>query len=306
MNTLEYKENKLRGSLDFPIEMHIIDAAHPRYVMPCHWHEECELIYIESGEFVYEIDMEEGLASEGDILFVSGEMLHSGIPNNCIYKCIVFSMDFLMKGSSICYSLLSPFSIGSSRVNLRLPSEDNDIHRVVRGLFDCISNMPEGYILQTQGLLYQLFGYIIQKKYYIQHSAASVGSQKRIRQLKNTLAFIESNYSSPLTLEQMAQAAEMSPKYFCYFFHNMTHHTPIDYLNRHRIDVARMRLAAGHHNITELAFECGFNDLSYFIRVFKRYVGTTPKQYIFKHVNIKDVPSQRLNNKLNADILIQQ
>lgn len=280
MNTAEYKESKSRGSSDFPVEIHLISSEHPRYVMPCHWHEECELIYIESGEFMYEIDMEEGLATEGDILFVSGEMLHSGIPNSCKYKCIVFNMDFLMKGNSACYSLLSPFAIGSSRVNLRLPSDDPDIQRVVRELFECVGSMPEGGILQTQGLLYQLFGYIIQKNCYVKHASASAGSQKRIRQLKNTLAFIESNYSSPLTLEQMAQAADMSPKYFCYFFHNMTHRTPIDYLNRHRIDVAQARLAAGHHNITEIAFECGFNDLSYFIRVFKKYVGTTPKQYI--------------------------
>ncbi len=71
----------------------------------------------------------------------------------------------------------------------------------------------------------------------------------------------------------------MSPKYFCHFFKQMTQYTPIEYLNRRRIEAACYRILSGWQSMTELTYECGFSDLSYFIRVFKRIVGVTPKQY---------------------------
>lgn len=56
----------------------------------------------------------------------------------------------------------------------------------------------------------------------------------------------------------------------------MTHQTPVDYLNRQRIEEACLQLAATDDSITEIAYRNGFNDLSYFIRTFKKYKGMTP------------------------------
>jgi AraC-like DNA-binding protein len=60
----------------------------------------------------------------------------------------------------------------------------------------------------------------------------------------------------------------------------MTHRTPIDYLNYYRIERACFKLVSTNLSITEVAFECGFNDLSYFIKTFKKYKAITPKQYL--------------------------
>ena len=102
---------------------------------------------------------------------------------------------------------------------------------------------------------------------------------KRILQLKQVLEFIEKNYANPLTLQQLSASVSMSPKYFCRFFSEMTHQTPMDYLNRQRIEEACYQLAATDDSITEIAYRNGFNDLSYFIRTFKKYKGTTPGKY---------------------------
>ena len=71
----------------------------------------------------------------------------------------------------------------------------------------------------------------------------------------------------------------MSPKYFCRFFSEMTHQTPMDYLNRQRIEQACYELSTTGDSITDIAYRNGFNDLSYFIRTFKKYKGTTPGKY---------------------------
>ena len=93
------------------------------------------------------------------------------------------------------------------------------------------------------------------------------------------LEFIEKNYANPITLQELSASVSMSPKYFCRFFSEMTHQTPVDYLNRQRIEEACLQLAATDDSITEIAYRNGFNDLSYFIRTFKKYKGMTPGKY---------------------------
>ena len=100
-----------------------------------------------------------------------------------------------------------------------------------------------------------------------------------ILQLKQVLEFIEKNYANPITLQELSASVSMSPKYFCRFFSEMTHQTPVDYLNRQRIEEACLQLAATDDSITEIAYRNGFNDLSYFIRTFKKYKGMTPGKY---------------------------
>ena len=75
----------------------------------------------------------------------------------------------------------------------------------------------------------------------------------------------------------MADSVQMSPKYFCRFFQEMTHRSPVDYLNYYRIERACYQLLTTNDTITEVAYNAGFNDL---IKTFKKYKGTTPKQYL--------------------------
>ena len=91
---------------------------------------------------------------------------------------------------------------------------------------------------------------------------------------------IESQYDQPLTLSMMAAAAGMSSKYFCRFFAVMTHRKPMDYLNHYRIERACYELSSSDATVTDVAYSCGFNDLSYFIKTFKKYKGMTPGSYV--------------------------
>ena len=71
----------------------------------------------------------------------------------------------------------------------------------------------------------------------------------------------------------------MSPKYFGAFFKQMTGKTPFDYLCTYRIEKAARMLKNTDKNVTEIAFCCGFNDLSYFIKRFKQTYGISPGSY---------------------------
>ncbi len=98
-------------------------------------------------------------------------------------------------------------------------------------------------------------------------------------QLKPVLEYIDSNYGQTITLNELSRIAGMSPKYFCSYFHSIIHRTPIDYLNYYRIERACSELSTSDLTLTEVAYRCGFSDVCYFIKTFKRYKGITPRRY---------------------------
>ena len=147
-------------------------------------------------------------------------------------------------------------------------------------MFDALRTQCSGWELITLGSLYQFLGECFKIGTYQPIKAQSFRENKRILQLKTVFELIENEYASPLTLEQLAASVHMSPKYFCRFFKAATHRTPIDYLNYYRIEAACSEMASTVKNITEVAFDAGFSNCSYFIRTFRKYKGITPGQYM--------------------------
>jgi len=142
-----------------------------------------------------------------------------------------------------------------------------------------MKHRSSGYKFRVIGALYQLLGIIIDNHMYSSASAAAIPGDKNVPKLKNVLSFIRSNYDKQITLDDMAISAGMSPKYFCYFFRDMTRKTPIEYLNMYRIEKASRKLLNSDLSVTDIAFSCGFNDLSYFIKTFKALKGITPAKF---------------------------
>ena len=91
--------------------------------------------------------------------------------------------------------------------------------------------------------------------------------------------FINANYSQALTLESMAEKYSVNADYFSKIFKKATGVGFSKYLNATRISAAQELLAITTMSATDVALECGFNDSNYFIQVFKKTHGLTPKKY---------------------------
>jgi AraC-like DNA-binding protein len=83
----------------------------------------------------------------------------------------------------------------------------------------------------------------------------------------------------PLSLEQVARAANMSAFYFCKVFKAATGLTFTHYVARARIERTKQMLLNPHTRISEAAYEAGFQSLSQFNRVFRRFAGESPTRY---------------------------
>ena len=97
--------------------------------------------------------------------------------------------------------------------------------------------------------------------------------------MKRVLKYIRDNFASEITLDDMAREAGLSTKYFCAFFKTMTGTTPVKYLLTYRIERAARKLIGSDDSITQIAYDCGFNNLSYFIKTFKTIKKITPTSY---------------------------
>lgn len=97
--------------------------------------------------------------------------------------------------------------------------------------------------------------------------------------ITTTLEFIAENYSRVLNLEEVASLNHMSVTAFCNFFKRKTGKTLVSYLNNYRISKACQMLIDSEDSIAEIAYLCGFNNISNFNRIFRNIVKQTPKEY---------------------------
>jgi len=107
--------------------------------------------------------------------------------------------------------------------------------------------------------------------------------------LSKIINFITENYNSQISLEDVANAAFMTPQAFCRYFKKHTGHTFVSFLNEVRINDACKSLISGKKAdcISGVAYKAGFNSITNFNRVFKSIIGQSPRAYIdtYNHVS---------------------
>jgi two-component system response regulator YesN len=98
--------------------------------------------------------------------------------------------------------------------------------------------------------------------------------------VKNAVNHIDLNLQKPLTLQQIAATIHVNASHLSRKFKQDVGINLIDYINLKRVEASKIYLLRGNIPITEIAFMVGFNDLNYFIRVFKKCTAMTPSQFV--------------------------
>jgi YesN/AraC family two-component response regulator len=105
-----------------------------------------------------------------------------------------------------------------------------------------------------------------------------LGSEAQ-RVVRRAMAYIHERYAEDISRDDLARHTGVSERYLTRCFRQETGVTPIVYLNRFRIQQAKILLKSGQTNVTEVALSVGFSDSSYFGRVFRDEVGISPGAY---------------------------
>lgn len=101
-------------------------------------------------------------------------------------------------------------------------------------------------------------------------------TELRLRQVET---YTSCNYARNITLSDIAQHVGMTRSSFCSFFSRETGESYMTYLNRYRLKVARGLLEQSDYNVSTICWQCGFNDLGYFGRLFRKEFGVSPSEF---------------------------
>ncbi len=285
----DYHENKSHGDPLFPYNTYLCTIPLDFQDVPLHWHNEMEIIYIKKGRGLVSIDFHSSIVSSNDIIIVKPGQLH-GISQldsySMEYENIIFSIDMLVSKhvDSIYNEFFVPFLSG----NIGFPCIIHQTDLIHNSLSQCLnkadticSSFEKGYKLALKSYLYEFF-YIL---YKYSDSQTSQTKHKNIDKVKNIIKYIETNYQHSITIEEIANISGFSASHFMKFFKKTMGTSFIDYINDYRLSMASRILISSDDTIINIAADCGFDNLSYFNRMFKRRFGITPSQYRNSNLN---------------------
>ena len=131
-----------------------------------------------------------------------------------------------------------------------------------------------GFSLRAKGLLYEILSMLEQREH--EREGAIGGGLLRAK------AYIDHHFSEHIDVDTLSRVAEMSQTNFRRRFRQTFGETAMQYRDRVRISLASQYLASGYYNVSEVGRAVGFEDVSYFVRFFKRHTGQSPGVFIKK------------------------
>lgn len=284
MENISSKEKKQHGSLSIPYsyyECHI-----PEYFpfVPLHWHKEFEINYIISGKGRFTYGNKSFVTGEGDIIIVLPGKLHAIYPYgdfNQVYDTLVFREEMLSanKEERSFISCISPMINGNCDIAAPVTRADKfycEIKKCVEQVFTNMKkNTPVADLHMKSALLYLIC--LLEENGIIK--TIKKQDDRTVAGIRSALVFINQNYMENISTGQLAEIVHLSKSYFMYCFKKATGTSVIEYVIQLRIKNACTMLRDTSAYSTEIAYACGFRNLSNFNRQFKKYTGYTPKQY---------------------------
>lgn len=272
MNTRNNYEKRITLDEEFPVDLFMNQIRSRGEYFGAHWHEHIELHYILKGRTAISCNHQMIHATEGDVIIVNSNEIHTGSCESGKLDAIViiFDLDSFSKELVQKHVLFSPLIQG-----------DEWLNHLFTSVYQENQKKESGYKLACKGLLYQLIAYLVRN--YAVENLSERESEKRKRDLErlNTvLEYIGKNYQEPVSIAQLADMMHVSVGRFGHLFKENVGMSPLSYINEVRLKKVRLMLLKHEFNISEAAMEVGFSDMNHFDRQFKKYYGCTPSEYI--------------------------
>ena len=278
---MSQKENKRHSTQLKPFSFYYCRIPDDMPDVALHWHPEIEINMLTEGEGQYQVGDSRIHAKKGDIIIVTPNILHSVYTNTRIESnTFVGSMDFI--GSTFydkaSVSYIRPIINGAKVFSPLITESDeyyNEISECVSRLFEIGNKKEDFYELMLKSELYRLI-YLLYSygKIKVQNDSA-----KRLDKIKMALQYIQENYQEELRVSELADLCHFSKAYFMSFFRKNVGIPCVEYIMQFRLKKAGEELKNTDKSVSEIAFDCGFRNLSNFNRHFKEYFGVVPKDF---------------------------
>jgi AraC-like DNA-binding protein len=259
----------------------------PYFYNPYHFHPELELVYVSRGTGTRYIGDHIESFSEGDLVLVGSNLPHLWKNDKIYYegdpylRCraivIQFREDFMGQ-----HVLELPEMkkikkmILNSRQGLKIQDKNKD---KMTALMQAMVEQPGAEKIIS--LLSLLNGIAESKdtKVLSSRSFSDDSTQIGLERINKVFAYIFENFSEEISLKKISGIANMSPTAFCRYFKTHTNKTFSSFIIETRIHHSCKLIVNENKTLSEIAFESGFNNLSYFAKLFKKIIGVSPSEY---------------------------
>lgn len=273
---------------DFLIKVQDI-PEHPSY--PKHTHDFSELVIVYEGYGINHVDGFEYPISAGDVFVIHAGQIHAYNESDHLHLINVLFDPAVIMIKSIDMSHLAGFvALFSANQQGVQPQSINCLHlkndqlvkakTIVEQLEKEIDSKKPGYRAISQSLLLLLIGKL--SRWY---DAPANANPFELMKIAKAVTYLEQKLYEPINMKKLARMANTSERNFYRIFNKATNMTPNQYLINLRLRQASDLLKFSNMSITEIAYECGFQDSSYLSKIFKKYESLTPREYRNKHQN---------------------
>ena len=277
----ELKENKPHGTKDNPFSIYHIENAGRSFQIPVHWHDEFEIIYVKSGLLTVSISGESYIGKAGDAFVVSPGNLHlMGSQSGTVdYYTFLFPLKYISfrTDDMLDEKLLEPLNSGHLMICPRVKDTAKELCEQLIEIYMAKKDESESKIatqVRTKIILLQFILEMWKKGFVIENDT----SGRNIVE-KEMVSYIQQNFTGKISLKEFGEQFHLSEKYISRYFKEHFHITLSQYITYLRLENAKQLLQDTDLSVTETAMQSGYQNVSYFIRSFKKTYGISPLKY---------------------------
>lgn len=248
--------------------IHHIDKFRKNTGFLSHLHYNVELLLMRKGSAEITIDGQTLIINENELAVIAPNKIHKSISvsESCEYYCLIID-----------HSVYKDW-FKSKEHTFPLKCNSENVINAYKSVFSLLDEKPSYYKQEVKAQIILMLSNLFRLSDEQNATESASSDSRRIDMTRNAIIYMYENFTEDISVDDIANAVGFSKYYFCRSFKEITGQTPLWHLNYIRLRSAKALLKSGKENITETALKCGFNDASYFCKLYKKYFGKSPKQ----------------------------
>ncbi len=233
------------------------------------WHEELEIQLCEEGCGSVLLDGEKLSFVPGDIVTINPNVIHyTGTEKRLVYSCLIINCDFLRRSGIDC-----------NGISFNKRAENSALNKYFDELKAEYCKSPSESPLRTAKLHILLLSLVTElAEHHSTPKDIEAAQSKAFDNVRRTIKYIRENCDKSIRLNALSLYVCADKYTLCRDFKRLTGQTIIEYTNKYRCQRAADLISQGA-TVAEAAAKCGFENLSFFTRCFKKYTGKLPSSY---------------------------
>ena len=256
---------------------------------PPHMHDKIEILYCLSGGLKCNIGGSEVDVAVGDMVVINSNIVHRFVGTDegeNRYFVLKITPELLYDSSRAIFEMkyVLPFTLRQSAYPNLFPKSElanSDVPQLFDDMKEEFEKQEFGYELAVRASICRLFLWILRRWH-----GSGLDLQMResipdahIKLLQKTFDYVDNHYMEEISVNDLAQLCLVSYSHFSRLFKQAMGRSFTEYLNHYRVGKAERLLTSTSKSITEVAYDAGFSDSGYFIKVFKSQKGMSPKKF---------------------------